>query len=376
MRLSLGHRDDARAEQERRELEAKLLLGLDARVKRDKPTGPDTPWEDFREMYTTKYLARLRDKSASDTESRLTICERILKPKTIGDVASSEALATLQDELLDGAESRYTPPRPRSPHTVKSHMATVIAALNWARKRKIIKEVPELVAVPTSKLKHMKGRPIAEDEFQAILKATPGVVGEAAAPSWLYLLRGAWQSGLRLDELMHVHWTDPRYIVPVWQSGRLPVLRIPADQQKNATEESIPMLPWLEDVLLETPEGDRLGWVFNPTSLQGRLGRQARHGRPDAEWVGKIISRIGKAAGIIVRHDATGPKYASAHDFRRSLAERLYDAGVPEHVVTQVMRHASAATTRRYYAPGNVQSAALVLQALKVPGYRKEAEST
>ena len=55
--------------------------------------------------------------------------------------------------------------------------------------------------------------------------------------------------------------------------------------QKNNTEESIPMLPKFQSLLLETPLDDRLGWVFRPKSLQGLLGREARHGRPNAEWV-------------------------------------------------------------------------------------------
>ena len=73
-----------------------------------------------------------------------------------------------------------------------------------------------------------------------------------------------------------------------------------------------------------------------------------------------MISRIGKRAKVVVT-PAKGEvpaKFASAHDLRRSLAERLYDAGVPEREVSRVMRHADAQTTRRHYAPGNVQKAA------------------
>ena len=58
-------------------------------------------------------------------------------------------------------------------------------------------------------------------------------------------------------------------------------------------------------------------------------------------------------------------KYASSHDLRRSLAERLYDAGVPEREVSRIPRHASPQITRRHYAPGNVQkSAGVVREAL------------
>jgi integrase len=163
---------------------------------------------------------------------------------------------------------------------------------------------------------------------------------------------------------MHLHWADERYIVPQWKRGALPVLAIPAAMQKNDTEESIPLLPGFESLLQETPKSERFGWVFNPMSLQTMLGRPVRHQRPDAEWVGKIISRIGKAAGVIVR-PAKGdsqPKYASAHDLRRSCAERLVAAGVPEREVSRVLRHASIETTRRHYAPGTVQESAGIIR--------------
>ena len=75
------------------------------------------------------------------------------------------------------------------------------------------------------------------------------------------------------------------------------------------------------------------------------------------------MSRIGEEAGIIVRPATTtqSVKFASAHNLRRSLAERLYDAGVPEREVSRIMRHADPQTTRRHYAPGSVQKAAGIL---------------
>ena len=142
--------------------------------------------------------------------------------------------------------------------------------------------------------------------------------------------------------------------------GTTTSLEIPATMQKNDTEESIPLLPWFEAVLLETPVEKRTGWVFNPVSLQTKIGRRVRHSRPDAEWVGKVISRIGKSAGIVVESadERTGrpTKFATAHDLRRSCSERLREAGVPPLVICRVMRHASWETTRKHYAPGDVQT--------------------
>lgn len=116
----------------------------------------------------------------------------------------------------------------------------------------------------------MKGRPITGKQFEGMLDKFAKLVGDEAAESWRHVLPGLWASALRLDELMHVSRNRPRTNRLVWQEGRHPVLEIPAAMQKNDTEESIPLLPWFESVLLETPEAERAGWVFEPLSLQLR----------------------------------------------------------------------------------------------------------
>ena len=88
--------------------------------------------------------------------------------------------------------------------------------------------------------------------------------------------------------------------------------------------------------------------------------------------MGKVIARIGKKAGIVVESadERTGRpiKYATAHDLRRSCGERLRDAGVPPLVICCVMRHSSWETTRKHYAPGDIQKDAQVLKAkLTIP---------
>ena len=81
-----------------------------------------------------------------------------------------------------------------------------------------------------------------------------------------------------------------------------------------------------------------------------------------------MIAQIGKAAGIEVEpaDERTGrpTKFATAHDLRRSCGERLREAGVPPLVICRVMRHSSWETTRKHYAPGNVQSDAEVLRSV------------
>ena len=363
IRLSVGSRDEGDAQRLKSEVEARLLLELEINPKREEIVGPEMEWDNFREQYRVLHLATVRDRTAKHSESRLDLAERILKPKKLKDMAEPAALQKLQAQLLAGAESRRK--KPRSAHTVRGHMNSVLAALNWAHLEGWLPNAPKVRKIKASKQKTMKGRPITEDEFQRMLASAAEVVGEEVASSWHYVLRGLWASALRLEELMHVSWDLPGTIRPVWSESGFPVLEIPAAMQKNDTDECIPLLPAFGHLLLETPEENRAGWVFEPLSLQHRIGRKVRHQRPSAEWVGKVISRIGTQAEIVVdaedKRTGRSVKYASAHDLRRSCGERLRNAGVPPLVICRVMRHSSWETTRRHYAPGDVQNDAAVL---------------
>ena len=373
VRISTHGRDEKESQRLKQELEAKLLLGIETKPSKT-IRGPKTLWDDFRLEYSTLHLSTLRDKSAVDSESRLDIAEKIIGPKTLGDMAEPDTLKRLQSSLRAGAQSKKN--RPRSPHTVNGYMAVVVATLNWAAEMEWLPGVPKIRKLKTSKLKHMKGRPISLEEFERMLAMVKKVVCKHAkkwseadrqtlVDSWVHTLWGLWDSGLRIAELMHVSWNDANEIRPVWRRGADPVLAIPHHRQKNATEEAIPITPAFESLLLETPERDRVGWIFNPQSVSRPGQTEPRDNRGNPEWISRIISRIGKAAGAIVEpaKDGGEPKYASAHDLRRSFAERLIDAGVPEREVARVMRHASPQTTRRYYAGGNVQKSSSVIRA-------------
>ena len=110
-------------------------------------------------------------------------------------------------------------------------------------------------------------------------------------------------------------------------------------------------------------------------SLNIQHGRSVQFQRLNADWVSKVICRIGKASGVVVLAD--NRKDISAHDLRRTCTVRLIAAGVPEREASHILRHASTETIRRYYAPGDVQSAAKTIRkCLSVPRYNEEIEST
>src|SRR5690349_24964253 len=85
IRISTNTYDDAEAETQKRELEARLLLGIQPERKKRPVAGPAMTWESFRQQYSDVQLVMLRDTSAVHAESRLDVAERILKPATLGE---------------------------------------------------------------------------------------------------------------------------------------------------------------------------------------------------------------------------------------------------------------------------------------------------
>jgi integrase len=313
-------------------------------------------WREFVERYDRDHLVLQRRKTRDKAHTVLTAVADILKPGLLADVADAQAIVAFRTALAAGRGSRFG--RPRSPHTVKSYVVALLAALNWAASLRL---VPPIGPIPKSgmpkKRKTMKGRPITAEEFERMLAKVRSVVGEAAAPSWTFLLRGLWESALRLDEAMSLSWDIPYTIRPVWHVAGFPSLLIPGEEQKNTEDDEIPLLPGFERLLLEVPEAERSGYVFRPASLQPNCHRRSSKTRPNAEWVGRVITRIGTSAGVVVEPAKPGfkPKFASAHDLRRSCADRLDGAGVDPRLIARVLRHKSYETTRRHYLKGDVQ---------------------
>jgi len=90
------------------------------------------------------------------------------------------------------------------------------------------------------------------------------------------------------------------------------------------------------------------------------------------ERVGRVIGLIGMEAGIVVQLEDSRvqrrKKFASAHDIRRGLAQRLINAGVSAETLKVVMRHKDFATTERHYgALRSAQSAAAEISTRLAP---------
>jgi integrase len=189
------------------------------------------------------------------------------------------------------------------------------------------------------------------------------VVGEPAAESWNHLLNGLWWSGLRLGESLSLSWDVPDTI-RIDVTGRYLMLRIGAENEKGNRDRLYPVAPQFADMILEVPATDRTGHFFRSLGKRGRVLK--------CDAVGKVASKIVKRANIMVDPDGGQPKFASAHDLRRSFGLRWSGLVMPAKL-KELMRHESIATTMNYYVGRNAETTAAALY--EAIGRRSESQS-
>ena len=303
-------------------------------------------WDDFRRRYEDEVLTGLADNTDLTATTALNVVQKHLSPQRLQDL-TAQRISYFQGELrrLGRAEA-----------TIRTYLKHLRAALNWAVGVDLLDKAPKIALPKRAKdSKHMKGRPITTEEFERMLAKTEHVVGPSAAPSWRNYLEGLWWSGLRLAESMQLWWDrDDKLTVDL--ASKRPMFRILAEHEKGNRDRLLPLAPEFADMLLELSEDLRRGPVFRLKGL--RTKTECR----DPDWVGKVVSRIGRAAGVKVNTDTkTGKvKYASAHDLRRSFGERWSRRIMPQDL-RELMRHETIETTMKYYVGRNAQTTADVL---------------
>ncbi len=333
-----GRRNMAEAERAAGDWEDELNSGA---VGSEKMT-----WEKFRELYEDQKLPGLADGTRDKVNDVFNKLEREINPKYLRDVTEarlSHLVTVLRSSRL--AED-----------TIRSILAHIKSALSWAVEQKLLSRLPtspKIRRVKKTTGAPMKGRPITAEEFDRMLAAVPDVVGPDHAPDWQRYLRGLNASGLRLEESLDLRWDDDGRIRPRFAEGQLPVLVIPAECEKGFTDREHPMAPEFAIMLQEVPAERRKGFVFRLN------GRGHGGGRLKSNAVSKIVSDIGKAAGVkVYTHPRTGKvKCASAHDLRRTFGER-YSRRLTTVELMELMRHENIDTTLRYYVGANAQRTA------------------
>jgi integrase len=316
-------------------------------------------WDDFRTMFLDDHASDYTSKCRSTYVSAFNALERHVKVGRLAELSADRLKHTIREWEKEGL----------APETIHSYVRHIRAALNWAKERELLRTVPKVSAPKRKKgSKRMKGRPITREEFERLVdKIAAGIVAanvkkktkpervekllakaKEIAPEWQTFLEALWWSGLRLGEALTLSWTDEQFIT-VDMSGPHPRLRIEAGQDKSQAERLLPVAPEFAAMLAKVPKAQRKGTVF---ALPGLMGGTVR----GLIYASKIISLIGKAAGVKVKTDHNGRvKFASAHDLRRSFGTRWATRVMPA-TLQRMMRHADISTTMSFYADIDAKS--------------------
>ena len=320
---------------------------------RYKPASSIT-WPEFRERYEDERLITKSSKMQSATSAAFNHFEKLVGADRLAKV-NTEAISLYQSEL------RKTGIKETSVACYLRHLRT---ALNWAVRKGLLRELPDFdMPKQVAGVKLMRGRPITAEEFDRMLEKIEDGLRAAFAPKtkqgprkrkwseatlqrmqerrqakitelgpkWRHYLNGLWLSGLRLEESVVLSWDhDEPFCIDL--TGRHPRFRIYAEAQKGRRDQFLPMTPDFADFILQTPVEARRGLVF-------KLGKEAN-------IVSRIVSAIGKKAGVVV-NKADG-KFASAHDLRRAFGTR-WSFKVKPVTLKLLMRHQQIETTMRYY---------------------------
>jgi len=211
-----------------------------------------------------------------------------------------------------------------------------------------------------------KGRHLSNGELAALLDAcaydeTPAGVRDAA------IIALAWVTGMRREELatlelVNIHRQDstsggtvPAFEITVWGKGGK---RRTAYADNGAAEA---LADWL--ALREATPGEE-------TAGGGPLWYAIRKG--GHVQVGRGVSDEALAQMLAKRAEEAGVHDLSWHDFRRTFAGNLLDAGVDLVTVQKLMGHASPATTSGYDRRGEEVKRKAVRN-LHVPYRRRRA---
>lgn len=341
----ITHKQHSRSAETSSRKEAERLAAVwqsDINASRWQP-GERVGWEVFRDRYEKLQLASLASKTEDLYSGRLDSFAKLMSPKFLDDITSamlSEYAAKLRADPIVSPIQKLT--RRRSETTIKGHLTTLRAALNWAVAQNMLPNVPTFPRVErarkTKKQPH-KGRAITDVEFAKMLASvslvieSPERVQQVQRLLWLIRL-----TAFRLSEALDFWWDNQtRNHVLIGANGR-PSLVLYDSGQKSHEDESMPVTRECGEWLLATPPADRLGRV---APWPGRLGNFKTNAASEQ------ICLIGEAAKITV--EPRSGKFASAHDIRRLCVTDWLRRFSPA-VVQKLARHDSIETTMSYYS--------------------------
>jgi integrase len=300
----------------------------------------DLTWERFRKRYESEDLPLRRRRTRSAWGSAVNRLEAFSEPRLFIEVDASYLsrwVASMAEEGL-------------SPASQSSYLGQILAGLGWAESIYPSYRAPKVKRPKKPKGKRARARPVTKEELERMLTKVPDVVGATRSRPWRRFLWGLWYLGRRIGEVVALDWqrSDRPNIIDI--DGVTPMIRIPHESAKGGRNELFPIQPDAVAFLRRWPKAQRRGRVFRL-----HTGHGAIH---DPNAIGRIVSDIGQTARVrtgtrLERDPKTGkaqevPKWASAHDLRRSFGSR-WAPHLKPRILQLLMGHKSYQTTQEFY---------------------------
>ncbi len=299
-------------------------------------------WFAFRRRCEVELYGGARAKTLEAFNGMANHVERLADPYLLSDLTSSE--------ISKWAAELRRLPTIKSETSVKSYLCRLRTVMRWAHEIELLDSVPSFAGVlGKTSIRHMRGRPITTEEFERMLERVPSIVGMECAQWWRFYLTGLWLSGLRLGESLKLLWEEQDDQMHIYRlDAARPMLRIWEESEKGKRDRLLALTPDFVEHLRTVDECNRGGEVFRLPLF--RYGKRIR--TTNEKTVSKKVSAIGEAANVIVGQHKGGPRYATAHDLRRSFGER-WALKVRPVILKELMRHSSLETTMKYYVGEN-----------------------
>lgn len=331
-------------------------------------TGAGSNWARFRLRYERMHLLNLERRSQGKPRTMMDRFETVLRDNGVdscSEITEEHVFEVEENMLCMGIQ----------PSTVQSNMQTLWAVLNWGADRKLLPRLHRPRRRTTKKERQQrksKGRSLTLEEIDrmiAAVKANPIVNPDCKVKYKTHVrqkrecperivraIQAMRFLGLRLEDCQYFHW-EPRddCHYPVNLHGKTPMLHL-AVTQKSGEEQEIPLTPdavaWLRSL-----ENDG-SWICRMSGAKGEHDTTSR--------LSVVIANAGKAANIKVK-DTGGrggkPKFASAHDLRRTFATHWLEK-LTIREVQVLTRHADLQTLLTYYTDAKPEALAKKLSEL------------
>ena len=284
--------------------------------------------------------------------------------KALGELTKLDKI----DHVAAGRIRRHLEDRGLAAATRRKTISTLRTLFNRALRWRLVTQNP-FVGEPLPRVQSKQKRIYSTEEIEAMVKA-------ARTPWWKAFITLAATSGLRLQELLHLQWTDIDF-----DAGFVTVSAKRAGTFKTKGGEECPIVEWSAKTHQE-----RSVPVPNDTLKLLRQLKQQSEGIP---YIFLSLDRLARIAGFSSSNGNTTPtkvlnnllrdfkviqsraalnaglkswRVGTLHDLRKSYGTHTAEI-VPMHVLQKWMGHKDSSTTVRYYLGVPDRYAEIVRQA-------------